>query len=285
MYELIVDCTNRCVLNCRYCGTDSNSSDEQYLDYDTLEYVLKVAKSMSICVYLGGGCFFCHPNWKEILELNLKLNCHIIVDVPLDEKIFCLIQQYPPEKYNYTVSVSLWGIGEIHNQLSRTQHFILFEKYKELLKSNMRVSFVITNELIDSYSDVIDFINNNKDIKFYFHRLMPTGRCKYDDLPDFQKIMNFKNEVVSNVNCKDILRFHHTLLSETFDDCKAYRDRLFIDYKGNIYGCGWVSSNVQPIGFIKQSNLREMIFKAISGDYNGLIKCPLMQQNELLTTL
>lgn len=277
MYELIVDCTNRCVLNCRYCGTNSNNSDEQYLDYNTLEYILNVAKSMSVCVFLGGGCFFCHPNWKEILDLNRKLNCYLIVDVPLDEKVLCSIKQYPPEKYNYTVSVSLWGLGEIHNQLSRTQHFILFEKYKELLQANMRVSFVITNELIGICNDVIDFINNNKTTKFYFHRLMPTGRCKFDDLPSFREIISFKNSILYNVNYKENLIFHHTLLLEASNDCRAFQNRLFIDCNGNIYGCGWVSDNVQPIGVIKECDLRDMIFKSQNGEHNSYIKCPLIQ--------
>lgn len=274
MYELIVDCTNKCVSKCINCGTDSAACGECHIDLSILKSILDFSKQISSQVYLGGGCFFCHPQWKDLLEFNKKFAADIIVDVPLDKLVLDSIASYPPKTYNYQVSVSLWGIEEGHNKLAGTDSFSLFADYKKLLSHNMRVSFVITEELICSAKEIISFINENSQIKsFYFHRLMPTGRCSSGSLPKEEIIKSFQNQLLSSVDEPDKLRFHHTLLDA---NCNAFHKRLYIDYHGDIYGCGWVSANTAPIANINgEILLSALVVRAQNGEFDGMTICPL----------
>lgn len=273
MYELIVDCTNKCVSKCTNCGTNSSICGEHHLDLSILKSILTFSKQIPSLVYLGGGCFFCHPQWRELLEFNKELKANVIIDVPLDRYVLDSITLFPPNEYNYQVSVSLWGIGEVHNKLSGTDSFILFAEYSNLLSQNMKVSFVVTRELICCTEEIINFINENPQIKnFYFHRLMPTGRCS-DTLPNVEKIKSFQNQLLLLIKDTDKLQFHHTLLDTK---CKAFRKRLYIDYSGNVYGCGWVSTKNHPIANINyKSLLPELVDRAQKGDFDRMRICPL----------
>ncbi len=193
MYELIIDCTNKCVSKCINCGTDSAVCGEDHIDLSILKTILIFSKHSSSQVYLGGGCFFCHPQWKNLLEFNQSIGADIIIDVPLDKFVLDAIALYPPKLYNYQVAVSLWGIKDVHDKLAGIDSFCFFADYKKLLFQDMRVSFVITEDLIRSSKEVISFINENPQIKsIYFHRLMPTGRCLSSMLPKEERIKNFQ---------------------------------------------------------------------------------------------
>lgn len=193
----------------------------------------------------------------------------------MDKFVLDSIASYPPQTYNYQVSVSLWGINESHNKLAGTDSFALFADYKKLLSQNMRVSFVITEELMCKTNEMISFINENSQIKsFYFHRLMPTGRCYRCSLPKEEIIKAFQNQLLSSVDEPNKLRFHHTLLDV---NCNAFHKRLYIDYHGDIYGCGWVSANTVPIANINGGILlSDLIVRAQNGEFDGMTICPLL---------
>ena len=182
-----------------------------------LKSILTFSKQIPSLVYLGGGCFFCHPQWRELLEFNKELKANVIIDVPLDRYVLDSITLFPPNEYNYQVSVSLWGIGEVHNKLSGTDSFILFAEYSNLLSQNMKVSFVVTRELICCTEEIINFINENPQIKnFYFHRLMPTGRCS-DTLPNVKKIGSyflFENDSLTEIDLPNVLEIKSDFLEK-----------------------------------------------------------------------
>lgn len=273
-YELIIDCTNKCISKCTYCGTDSDMLGERYLDYDVLRSILVMAKELSVHVYLGGGCFFCYPYWKEILEFNRELKADITIDVPLAEMVLNSVTQYQPQEYNYTVSISLWGINSVHDSLSGLNCFELFNRYSQLLGDNMCVSFVMTQELLSIRKEIINFINDNCRAKsIYFHRLMPTGRCSKENVPDLDKIRRFRDSLLVSIKNAERLRFHHTLST---DKCNAFYERLFVDWDGNIFGCGWVSKNTKPVANIRETDLYEIIQNSKKGVYKNKTLCPLV---------
>lgn len=273
MYELIVDCTNQCVSNCVYCGTNSNSEEKSYLGFNQIRSILEVTKKHNIRIYMGGGCFFCHPQWKEILYYNKTLQADMVIDVPLNESILNIINLYQPKKYNYVISVSLWGLGEKHNQLARMDCFHLLNEFIKTLSDNLHISFVMTRDLLFQCNEIIEFIKENPQVKrFYFHRLMPTGRCPKDILPKKTEIKAFQNKLMLSLRNTDVVRFHHTLHSEK---CNAFMNRLFIDWDGNIYGCGWVSMHTKSIGNINNVDLSYVIKKSKEGFFDNITYCPL----------
>lgn len=275
MYEIIVDCTNRCFMHCRYCGTDSAICGSQYLDMSQVVKLISIAKRYDMRVFLGGGCFFCHPNWIEILKHNEIVSADVHIDVPLAKPVLKALHDYPPDKYRYAPSVSLWGIGETNDALSGVKSFYLLKDYQDIVSSNFRCSFVMTRYLLNQRTELVNFINQLKYCQqIYFHRLMPTGRCKKDDLPDIEELLRFKEFVLRSVNLSETIKFHHTLCNER---CRAYHNRLFVDWSGNVFGCGWIGANSKSVGNINSIDILDLIKQSISGQYDGQIGCPICE--------
>lgn len=275
MYEIIIDCTNQCFMNCKYCGTDSAVHGSQYLDESEIVKLINIANRYHMQVFLGGGCFFCHPDWIEILDYNRQIGASVYVDVPLTEPVIEALQKYSPEKYNYSPSVSLWGVGKTHDILSGRKSFYLFDSYQNTVGPDFRCSFVITNDLLNQKEELIAFINKLEHCQqIYFHRLMPTGRCNRDNLPRSADLLCFKEDILTCVKFPEILKFHHTLCAQP---CRAYRKRIFIDWAGNIFGCGWVDLNSKTIANIKDVDIEEIICQSIDGQFDGQIVCPICE--------
>ncbi len=70
------------------------------------------------------------------------------------------------------------------------------------------------------------------------------------------------------------MRFHHTISKAK---CNALKKRLYIDYRGNIYGCGWVSPKTVPIANINNNLLlSDIVARAKNGEFDGMTICPLI---------
>ena len=244
MFEWIIDVTNRCYLQCRLCGTDSDIDGEKSLPVQCILDIMHYAQTHPCSLFLGGGCFFCHPYHEQILLYMKKIQMRgIIIDIPMCEETLESLRRFPMNQYHYTASVSLWGIGETHNTLTRShgyQYLDQFQKRMRLYQGHSAFSFVITRDLIKQQEEVSAFLETlEEQDSVYFHRLMPTGRCGLDYLPETDAIMKFYDYISSHIYSCNI-RFHHTILNHS---CTAYKDRLFVDWNGDVFGCGWVGKN------------------------------------------
>ena len=258
MFEIIVDVTNKCFMQCKYCGTDSSQGGNAFLPAEIIEEILEYAKENSCRVYLGGGCFFCHPDYKRLLMYIQAIEVeNIIIDVPMHISVLSLLQRYPMSLYNYCISVSLWGTENTHNTLSDSDGWCLIHSFHNEMvqqQGHAAYSFVITKELIEQEDSVVRFLNQlEASCKVYFHRLMPTGRCHSDELPTVSQIRSFSTDIQSR--SKIVPRFHHTIYGGR---CVAYKERIFIDYDGSIYGCGWVGNN-KPITNIRKTKVSSLL--------------------------
>lgn len=258
MFELIIDTTDKCFMNCKYCGTNSKHNGVSFLDHNKIIEMLSATKKVykDHIIFLGGGCFFCHPNWEKILEANKNIKANIRIDVPLHTSLSSYINKYSPLEYNYNVSLSLWGINDLQNNLSGVISFYMFNELISTINKYQKekyLSFVITKELINQQNEIVDFINKfNDDTYIYFHRLMPTGRSSSRLLPSLTSIRLFCNKIEEKNKSGIKLNFHHTIFSNI---CKAYKDRLFINHDGKVYGCGWIDSKTKHIKDINKENL------------------------------
>ena len=163
--DIIIDTTNSCPMSCKYCGTRSNSQSVNELSKEAIKQILDASVSFKgnlARVFLGGGLFFCHSGWKHILEYNRSIKANIIIDSPMLPVTFSSIKLCPPREFHYNVSVSFWGIGQTHNQLSGIECFKLSNVFIDSLRQlqdRLYISFVITNELITQCDEVVNFIN------------------------------------------------------------------------------------------------------------------------------
>lgn len=145
---------------------------------------------------MGGGCFFCHPDWETILVLNSELKLNLKIDIPLNIEMLTILQNYPCADYHYTYSISLWGIGVLHDQLTGyPTSFDMLSKFVEFelqASAKLHLSFVITKELIQDIIPIVTFINQiDYKCNIYFYRLMPSGRCSATNLPPLNSIIEF----------------------------------------------------------------------------------------------
>lgn len=281
--DLIIDTTNSCPLKCEYCGTDSNSSNK-FLNAEIITSLIAQARENNVSsIFLGGGWFFSHPYWKDILKFNRVVRANIIIDTPPILYILRELETFPIDEYSYKLSISLWGIGSLHDKLSRskTYRFVpLFINHMLLKGCEVRISFVTTQELIAEPNTVVEFlIQQNAPTSVYFHRLMPVGRATKVQLPSQIAIESFMNLIENEVNSKPNLkiRYHHTLINNC---CNAGINRLFVDYLGNVYGCGWIGKINRPIFNITKSP--NLIYKMFSGEDRFTHSCPLLSVSKIL---
>jgi MoaA/NifB/PqqE/SkfB family radical SAM enzyme len=219
-------------------------------------------------IHLGGGSFFCHPEYAKILHFNERIKANINIDLPIHENFIEYIIKYPPNKFNYTFSISLWGIGESHNTLTGIDSYDNLDKfifYAKKYQNNVNLSFVMTKELLLEQKKVVEFLLSNEKIdKVYFHRLMPSGRCKKENLPIVDDIEKFYKYII-NLGINSKVKFHHTIST---GQCVSYSNRLFINYDGNVFGCGWINSKSISIGNISKNEFKD-IFADIHPCYEG----------------
>lgn len=273
--EIIIDTTNRCPFHCKYCGTDSNISN-YFLETNHIKAILENYNSKEIKIFLGGGYFFFHPDWKHILEYNKEVKANLVIDSPLVLNTLNAIREYKLKEFNYEISLSLWGIEDIHNILTNSKSYNnLFILQNELLIQNMPVqlSFVLTKEMIEDIENFKLFLDSIQyKTSIYFHRHMPCGRTQNDDIAKIDSILMFKKIISDYVSEKNIItvKFHHTLVT---DSCYAWENRIFINHNGDIWGCGWINMNEHSKTNIYDNGFN---FKDLdAGKYNTQFNCIL----------
>ena len=142
MFEIIIDVTNRCFHQCLLCGTGADRTGNISLDAKIIEEIICFVKDQNIFLYLGGGCFFCHPEHFRILKYMKTTQAkNIIIDVPPCKEVMDTIQKYPMYEYCYNISTSLWGIGNVHDNLSNSLSFKYVKQLGCFMKKNQDSSF------------------------------------------------------------------------------------------------------------------------------------------------
>lgn len=113
MIDVIVDTVNTCPMSCKYCGTRSNEYKKQELSKEVIKLIMNAAKQeQEARVFFGGGLFFHHSKWKQILDYNKKIKANIVIDTPLSSSSLRSIQLLTPQKYHYSISISYWGLAQ-----------------------------------------------------------------------------------------------------------------------------------------------------------------------------
>ena len=274
--ELIIDTTNRCPLSCVYCGTDSNTTG-RHLPAATILALISQAKAGDVStVYLGGGWFFSHPMWHEILRFNRETRARIVIDTPPISSALSVLTEFPMSEHGYALSLSLWGVAHCHDRLSRSDTFRNVSAFLDLMQretGRARVSFVLTPELLSCAETIASYLNHeNRITEAYFHRLMPVGRATRCTLPGLSELHRFMGTVESALRARRnlVLSYHHTL---TGSRCRAGSSRLFVSCSGDVYGCGWVGEVNRPAAVAGATC--DLIAKVNAGQVVVKHECPL----------
>ena len=236
-------------MKCRYCGTCIIGNGHSDIDPELFEGLVDSLRHFcETTVFLGGGTFFCHPQWEKLLGLLSGCDKAFIIDCPLDKNILNKIYTTQPSKFNYHPSISLWGIDAVHDELCGRPSFHLLSSYirkQSEWPTPLRLSFVMSKNLVQQTQNVIDFVDQlPTGTCLYFHRLMPVGKGIHATLPSLDSLLCFKKRIVSQINITKTAKFHHTL----DNTCRAEsNDRIFINHDGAVHKCGWIDARSIPI--------------------------------------
>jgi hypothetical protein len=102
---------------------------------------------------------------------------------------------------------------------------------------------------------------------------MPTGRCTNAMLPPLSAVIGFMKKIQYSFDLMHKLRFHHTL---TDDTCFALKKRIFINYNGDIFGCGWINNNSPILCNLHDTNFFDVLNKMEQASYHS---CALRHPN------
>ena len=283
MKEVIIDVTNRCVMNCLYCGTRIIGNSDADINFELFESIVESLRDFcETTVFLGGGTFFCHPQWEELLGLLNGCDQTFVVDCPIDRNILNKIYANQPGEFNYHPSISLWGVNAVHDELCGKASFHLLSSYirkQSEWTMPLRLSFVMSKNLIQQTQDVIDFAKLlPTGTCLYFHRLMPIGGGIHANLPSLDSLMHFRKRIVSEINITKTVRFHHTL----DNTCRAQsNDRIFINHDGAVYKCGWIDARSIPLCKLNKDSTVD--FYQLFRKANSMnIQCVLKRNEEVI---
>jgi len=222
---------------------------------------------------------------KYILDLSYRLISHydsktnqLLVLIGFDFTVMSIALTFLFGSFSSVSGVI--KIDELHNRLAGTNSFKWLAPIMNELQAlgvPVRFSFVLTKELMENRQTVVEFINNLRyPSHIYFHRLMPVGRCLSGYIPGGKAVAAFAANIKNTITSRHNILFHHTINSQK---CLAFKNRIFIDYTGNIYGCGWRTGANKAIANIHNTPVSDIIGN-IPADISDAYICPLSTLKE-----
>lgn len=309
--ELLIEITNRCLLNCAFCSTNASPNNRKYLDKKFIFRILKEIEGTSIkTIQLSGGEPFLHPDIWEIIRfiLDRKFKLEIYSSgsiqsgsVPLD-----LLQEIP-HKENVRIRFNLQGPNQdIHCKL--TQNPEAFTNVIESIKNSValglhtEIHFLPTSMNFRFIADVISLCHSLNISKIKILRFIPQGRGNINrnlEMKDceFREFKGMLLKCIAEDKIEhDVGKSFSIVNEKKCKSCQAGLNKYVIDYNQNLYPCaGFKQNRSFAIRHIQsfQEAINSLKFRKIIYDVKGLLHksrgyssiiggCPCLYLNKVM---
>ena len=274
---LIWSLSNRCNLDCSYCGLPNLKTEKEDLYGDQLISYLDLAIENGLkIISITGGEPMLHPDFERFVRHCYENNVLVSVNtngILVKKKINFL------KDYCYQVVISIDGPEHIHDlhrgkgsfDVARNAIKIL---NKECVKTH--ATCVITNDNINELSSILDFAKRNK-IKIGIQPvtdLKLSGEDCSSSLSNSSKIKlvdaliehkKSKNNVISN-SLGSLKYWKELFITPNKVNCKAGKIFARISHNGDLNRCGRVQNDV-----IKY---REVLSNGMAESFESLTNSP-----------
>ena len=261
---LFWECTLRCNLSCRHCGsdcrTDASESDMPLADFLNLldrEITPNVDPRRVFIIFSGGEVLVrkdLEEAGQEVTKRGYRWGMVTNGMALTRERLHSLVRAGLS-----SVSVSFDGFADAHNHIRRNE--LSFERARTAIRyireiKNLRYDVItcITPSMIDRLDEWKEFLINEGISHWRIFSIFPAGRAKSDETlhitaEQFQTLMEFirnaRKEGRINVSyaCEGFLGGYETEVRDHFYRCEAGVSIASVRVNGDISGCGSVRGN------------------------------------------
>lgn len=277
---LFLELTDCCNLHCEHCGSNCNSLNATYLDYNIIEQTLnKVAcryDPTHIMICITGGEPVLHSRLSDVIRLSKRLGFSVgmtsngtLID---ESKASNLVDSGLD-----TVAISIDGIGEQHDIFRKTNDSFnrSIAGIKAFKKSGIepQVITVVHKGNIDSLDDMYNYFNKLDICSWRIVNVDPIGRAKANQklllegielryLFDFIRSKRFSKHNTMNVSygCSHFVTYdYENEIRDYYFQCGAGLQVGSIMANGDIGACLDIERNRKTI----QGNIYENDFIGI----------------------
>lgn len=244
--KIIIEITNKCNLQCKYCCMDSNLQESDLITKE--EYFSIINKLIYLeprHIVVSGGEPMIRGDIVDIVKyLKERFDGYISLSTNLTYKINNLVEI---SKYVDSIDISLDGYNEESCSKYRGRGvFDIVDKNIDILKQyndKISASMIVDDK---NYLEINNFIEycKNKKIKHTFKRFLAIGRGSNKDI-----FLQDKDNIVC-------MKLDEKLSTNT---CNAGMSQIFIDNKGGIYPCPLMADKEYFIGNVLDLSVDEII--------------------------
>jgi MoaA/NifB/PqqE/SkfB family radical SAM enzyme len=263
---LIWSLTNRCNLDCDYCGLPGLKTEKSDLYGDELIAYLDMAiKNGLKIVSITGGEPMLHPDFEKFVIHCYENNVLVSVNtngILVKKKIDFL------KKYCFQVVISIDGTESIHDFHRGKGSFATAKEALETLQENSiktHATCVVTNSNYDQLDNLISFAKKNK-IKIGLQPVADeklaggeiTSNLSHEEkLTLVEKLISYKKSGSKEINnsIKSLEYWRELYLNPKKVDCKAGLVFARVSQNGDLNRCGRVKNDI-----IKYKTVLEMGF-------------------------
>lgn len=275
VFEVSYEITNKCNLKCLHCVNNSGEEHESALPtgriYDLIDDLVGIGMTS---IYLTGGEPTLHPDFDAIVSYIKSKNIAMVLatnGTNVKNKIEIIKDTIS------RVSVSMDGIGEVHDEFRNTPG--VFDEMMEvvaLLRRNgvpVRVSSMIWKKNAGQIEEMIVRAKEVGVYKIHFSMLVAAGRAaqNIEDIrvpaEDYPALVNIVHGLIDKYSTKDFvvsaIRDH--CIDGGSESCQGGARILHINTRGEIFPCSWIGKGVlgKEYGTLwEKGNIRECLKRA-----------------------
>ena len=263
--------TSNCNLRCKHCYQEADNLRVKNLPAVIIENVCSDALLAKVnTIAFSGGEFFCHPEYKQILQLikryKSKIRFNIVTNGTLidERKLRLLVDSGIKDMH-----ISIDGFKNDHNERRGNGNFEKSVKsIKMLVSNNIKVSTTITidNQNINYLNELIIYLRNIGISKFNLMNIACAGNA----------VKNAKMSLKSNHY--DTLRniyLKYGTLNKLTERCGIFYNTISIDCDGSVYPCTMAKS----MKILKMGNVLDYSFLKIWNNIKDEKKAPYLDFN------
>lgn len=270
------DINNECNLNCKHCRVSEKNDSEKLSLREAKNMLAEFWYNGITMLNLSGGEPFLRKDIFEILDYTQKFDDIVITTngTLLDEEKCKKLSTYK----NIKLSISLDGLEETHDSFRGKKG--AFKKVIETLpllnKYNIRyaIKYTLSNETKKDGIELLRLVASKGAKEFNTRRVIVAGNASKDMILPNEEY----KEIIRNIieECKKLnvnfrtgdpllipvfsevfgIDIKNDDLSKIYAGCQAGDDIIYIDYKGNVGACSYISKMADNI---KEKSLDDIL--------------------------
>jgi MoaA/NifB/PqqE/SkfB family radical SAM enzyme len=191
--ELLIEISNKCYLNCRFCSSKANDSNQRFLNFRLIKEIIDDSIKLGVSVIqLSGGEPFTHPSFSKICKYIRKKNLPFIIYTsgnvrkkenlrPLDRKDLINLKKYDISILRFNIQSSR---EDVHNFLTDSNSFKnAIKSIRKAVKLNItcEVHLIPLRQNYRDLGNTLKFLLNLGVSKVKILRFVPHGRGLSND--------------------------------------------------------------------------------------------------------